>query len=125
ASSGATAKVVAVAVAYAIGLSLVLLLYALGGRAVIERIRRTARGYVVERALGVVLILTAVVMVTNLDVRFEESLAKDTSLPAFLVDPTRSLENSNAVQNRLASLRPPSQFAARQKKAKLTPVAQK
>ena len=38
-------------------------------------------------------------MVFNVDVRFEEALAKDTSLPAFLVDPTRSLENSNAVQN--------------------------
>ena len=46
-------------------------------------------------------------MVFNVDVRFEEALAKDTSLPAILVDPTRSLENSNAVQKRLASLRPP------------------
>ena len=51
-------------------------------------------------------------MLTNLDVRFEEALAKDTSLPAFLVDPTRALENSGAVQKRLASLRPPSRFAA-------------
>ncbi len=51
--------------------------------------------------------VTGIVMLTNLDVRFEEALAKDTSLPAFLVDPTRSLENSNAVQNRLAALGPP------------------
>jgi thiol-disulfide isomerase/thioredoxin len=56
-------------------------------------------------------------MATNLDVRFEEALAKDTSLPAFLVDPTRSLENSSAVQSRLASLRPASPFAARQRLA--------
>jgi thiol-disulfide isomerase/thioredoxin len=90
---------------------------------VLERVRRRARGHVVERSLGVVLLITGVVMATNLDVRFEEALAKDTSLPAFLVDPTRALENSNAVQNRLASLRPPSQFAARQKAAKGTPVA--
>jgi thiol-disulfide isomerase/thioredoxin len=62
-------------------------------------------------------------MATNLDVRFEEALAKDTSLPAFLVDPTRSLENSAAVQNRLASLRPASRFAARQSEASATPVA--
>ena len=62
-------------------------------------------------------------MATNLDVRFEEALAKDTSLPAFLVDPTRSLENSGAVQNRLASLRPASRFAARQREASATPVA--
>ena len=123
ASSGASARVVVVALAYAAGLSAVLLLYALGGRAVLDRVRRHARGHVVERTLGVVLIVTAVVMATNLDVRFEEALAKDTSLPAILVDPTRSLESSSAVQNRLASLRPPSRFAARQAQASATPVA--
>src|ERR1700760_2115673 len=55
ASSGATGKIVAVAVSYAIGLSAVLLLYGMGGRIVIDRIRRSARGHVVERTLGVVL----------------------------------------------------------------------
>jgi cytochrome c biogenesis protein CcdA/thiol-disulfide isomerase/thioredoxin len=123
ASGGASARVVAVALSYSIGLGAVLLLYALGGRALIERIRRSARGHVVERTLGVVLLATALVMATNLDVRFEEALAKDTSLPAFLVDPTRSLENSSAVQKRLASLRPPSRFAERQSQASATPVA--
>ncbi|HEY2769316.1 MAG TPA: cytochrome c biogenesis protein CcdA [Solirubrobacteraceae bacterium] len=123
ASSGASARVVAVALAYAAGLCAVLLLYALGGRAVIDRIKRSARGPMVERSLGVVLIVTGVVMATNLDVRFEESLAKNTSLPGFLVDPTKSLENSSAVQNRLASLRPPSRFAQRQAHAHLQPMA--
>jgi cytochrome c biogenesis protein CcdA/thiol-disulfide isomerase/thioredoxin len=117
ASGGASARIVAVAISYAIGLSAVLLLYALGGRAVIERIRRSAHGHIVERSLGAILLLTAVVMATNLDVRFEEALAKDASLPAFLVDPTRSLENSSAVQSRLASLRPASRFAERQQAA--------
>jgi cytochrome c biogenesis protein CcdA/thiol-disulfide isomerase/thioredoxin len=124
ASSGATVRTIAVAIAYTVGLSLVLLLYALGGRAVLERVRRRARGHIVERALGVVLLATAVVMATNLDVRFEEALAKDTSLPAFLVDPTRSLENSSAVQKRLASLRAPSRFADRQQQAVRNPAAQ-
>ncbi len=123
ASGGASANVVAVALAYAVGLSAVLLLYGLGGRAILARIRRSARGHVVERTLGVVLLLTAVVMATNLDVRFEDALARSTSLPGFLVDPTRSLENSHAVQSRLASLRPPSQFAQRQnEQASVTPV---
>ena len=117
ASGGASAKVVATAVSYALGLSAVLLLYALAGRAVLDRIRRAARGHIVERALGVVLLATGVVMATNLDVRFEEALARDHSLPAFLVDPTRALENSRAVQNRLASLRPASRFAVRQRRA--------
>ncbi len=116
ASGGASARVVAVAIAYSAGLSAVLLLYALGGRVVIERVKRSAKGHVVERSLGIVLLATAVVMATNLDVRFEEALAKDRSLPAFLVDPTRSLENSRAVQNRLAQLRPPSPFAVRQQR---------
>jgi thiol-disulfide isomerase/thioredoxin len=69
-----------------------------------------------------VLLATGIVMATNLDVRFEEALAKDSSLPAILVDPTRSLENSHAVQNRLASLRPASRFATAQKEASATPV---
>jgi cytochrome c biogenesis protein CcdA/thiol-disulfide isomerase/thioredoxin len=114
ASGGASARVVAVALAYAVGLSAVLLLYGLGGRAVLARVRRSARGHVVERTLGVVLLVTAVVMATNLDVRFEDALARSTSLPGFLVDPTRALENSHAVQSRLASLRPASRFAQRQ-----------
>jgi cytochrome c biogenesis protein CcdA/thiol-disulfide isomerase/thioredoxin len=123
ASGGASAHVVAVALAYAVGLCSVLLVYALGGRVVVARIRRSARGPVVERTLGVVLIVTGVVMATNLDIRFEDALARSTSLPGFLVDPTRALENSHAVQSRLASLRPPSQFAKRQnEQASVTPV---
>ena len=70
----------------------------------------------VERTLGAVLLVTGVAMAFNLDVRFENTLASDASLPSFLVDPTRGLENSSAVQNRLASLRPASRFALRQAK---------
>jgi thiol-disulfide isomerase/thioredoxin len=126
ASSGASARVVLVALSYSAGLAAVMLVYAFAGRTVIDRIRRVGRGYAVERTLGVVLIVTAVAMSLNLDVRFEEALAKDTSLPAVLVDPTRSLENSGAVQKRLASLRSASRFAAAQagaqKEASATPV---
>jgi len=122
ASSGATAQVIAVALSYAVGLSSVLLLYALGGRVVIERVRRSARGHVVERTLGGVLIATGVLMAANVDVRFEEQLAKSQALPGFLLDPTKSLETSTAVQNRLASLRPASRFAARQREASTKPV---
>jgi thiol-disulfide isomerase/thioredoxin len=125
ASSGASLRVVLVALAYATGLAAMMLLYALGGRAALERVRRHARGHVVERALGAVLLVTAVVMATNLDVRFEETLARSTSLPAFLVEPTRSLETSGAVQQRLASLRPASPFAARQGEPAATPVVER
>jgi len=117
ASSGANARVVLVAISYSVGLSAVLLVYAFAGRAVIDRIRRVGRGNTVNRALGAVLLATGVLMVFNVDVRFEEALAKDASLPAILVDPTRALENSSAVQNRLASLRPTSRFVTAQKEA--------
>ena len=125
ASTGPTARVVAVALAYALGLSAVMLVYALGGRALLDRIRRHARGYAVERTLGVILLVTGIAMAANLDVRFEEALARDTSLPAIFVDPTRSLENSSGVQHRLASLRPASRFAQRQKQQTATPVAER
>ncbi len=123
ASTGPTVRVVLVALAFSAGLGAVMLLWALGGRALLDRARPKLRGNVVEIALGAVLLATGVAMAFNLDVRFEEALAKDTSLPSFLVDPTRSLENSSAVQNRLASLRPPSRFVKRQQIAKTAPVA--
>src|SRR5947209_16969189 len=44
ASGGASARVIAVAIAYALGLSAVLLLYSVGGRALIGRVRRSAQG---------------------------------------------------------------------------------
>jgi cytochrome c biogenesis protein CcdA/thiol-disulfide isomerase/thioredoxin len=123
ASSGASARIVAVALAYSVGLGAMLLLYAVGGRFVIERLRRSLGGHIVERALGVILLATGVAMAANLDVRFEEALAKNTSLPAFLIDPTHSLETSGAVQSRLAALRPASPFATRQQEASASPVS--
>ena len=115
-ASGTTSiRVIATAVAYVLGLSAVLMLWALGGRKLVGVIRRHARGSVVQPALGAILLATGIAMATNLDVRFEDVLAKDTaSLPGFLTDPTRALENSGAVQKRLASLRPASRFATRQ-----------
>jgi len=117
ATTGPTVRVVLVAVAYSVGLGAVMLAYGFGGRAVLSRIKRVARGQTVERALGAVLLVTGIVMVFNLDVRFESMLARDQSLPAILVDPARALENSGSVQNKLASLRPESSIVRRQKAA--------
>jgi len=111
-STGPTVRVVLIAIAYSVGLSTLLLLYGLGGRKVLTRIKRTARGHIVERTLALVLIATGVVMAFNLDVRFENFLAHHA--PTFLTDPTNGLENSNAVENRLAALRPASRFLKRQ-----------
>ncbi|HEY5318269.1 MAG TPA: cytochrome c biogenesis protein CcdA, partial [Solirubrobacteraceae bacterium] len=62
ASGNTSTRVVAVAIAYVAGLSAVLTLYSIGGRRVMDLVRRKARGHVVERTLGIVLLLTGVVM---------------------------------------------------------------
>ena len=121
ASRGPSVRAATVGIAYAIGLSAVLLLYAFGGRAVLNRIRQTARGDVVERVLGVVLIVTGIAIAFNLDVRFENLLAPSTGKePGFLLDPTASLENSSAARKQLAALQPASKFAKRQAAADKT-----
>jgi cytochrome c biogenesis protein CcdA/thiol-disulfide isomerase/thioredoxin len=124
ASTGPSVRIVAVALAYSAGLAAVLLLYALGGRAAIGRIRKVAKGHTVERTLGAVLLLTGVVMAFNLDTNFEESLAKS-GLPSFLVDPTKSLQSSHAIKSQLASLEPhhQSRFVTRQREASAHPVS--
>jgi len=124
-STGPTVRVTVIAIGYAVGLSAVMLVYAFAGRAVLARIKRAARGEIVERALAVVLLATGVAMIFNLDTRFTELLARNTaSLPGFLTDPTRAIENSGSVQNKLDSLRPASKFAKRQQAvAKTTGVA--
>jgi cytochrome c biogenesis protein CcdA/thiol-disulfide isomerase/thioredoxin len=108
ATRGTSLKLVIVGLAYAIGLSAVLLLFALGGRKVVDRIRRAGRTAVVQPALGAVLLLTGVAMAANLDTRFETALAKH--VPSFLTNPTKSLEDTAAVKRRLADLRGKSKF---------------
>jgi cytochrome c biogenesis protein CcdA/thiol-disulfide isomerase/thioredoxin len=103
ASEGTSARIVVVALAYAAGSAAVLLLMALGGQWIGERIRRAGRGLSLQRAMGVVMIATAVAMATQLDVRFQSALAKN--LPEFAIDPTSGLERSHAVRTRLAGLR--------------------
>jgi cytochrome c biogenesis protein CcdA/thiol-disulfide isomerase/thioredoxin len=109
ATEGASVRLVAVALAYAAGSAAVLLLFALGGRRIADRIRAAGRGLALQRALGAVLIATAAVMLANLDVRLETTLAQHA--PAVLANPTRALERSGAVSHRLADLRRPSRFA--------------
>jgi cytochrome c biogenesis protein CcdA/thiol-disulfide isomerase/thioredoxin len=106
----ASGQVVVIALAYALGSAVVLLALALGGRRVLARVRRAGRGPAVQRALGIVMVLTAVAIAANLDVRAETALA--THFPSALVNPTGALERSGAVQRRLAGLRPGSRFAA-------------
>jgi cytochrome c biogenesis protein CcdA/thiol-disulfide isomerase/thioredoxin len=111
ATMGASGELVAVALGYAAGSALVLLLIAYGGRRLLDRLRAAGRGPAVQRTLGVIMVATAVAVATDLDVRFQTALAND--FPAFLTNPTRALERSSAVEDRLADLRGPARFPER------------
>ncbi len=108
ATQDSSLELVAVAIAYGAGSALTLGLMAFGGRRVLERLRRAGRGPGLQRGLGVVMVMTALAMFANLDVRFTTALAND--FPAFLTNPTRGLERSDAVEERLADLRGESRF---------------
>ncbi|MGH2903709.1 MAG: cytochrome c biogenesis protein DipZ [Solirubrobacteraceae bacterium] len=98
--SAASGRTVAVAIAYAFGSGIVLLGLTLGGRALFDRVRRAGRGPALQRTLGVVMILTALAIVTELDVRFDQQVAE--RIPD--VNLTASLEKSHTVESRLHDL---------------------
>ncbi len=105
ASHGVSLRLFILALAYALGSALVLLALTLGGRRLFDRVRRAGRGPALQRAVGVVMVLTGVLMFTNLDNNLRVALAG-----TFLGDPTQGLENSSAIQSRLNSLRGRSRF---------------
>jgi cytochrome c biogenesis protein CcdA/thiol-disulfide isomerase/thioredoxin len=110
--SAASGRAVAVAIAYAVGTGLMLLALALGGRRILDRLRGAGRTLAVQRALGAVLVATAVVLATSLDVRLDQWIAQN--IPN--VNITAFVDNSGAVAKRLADIRAT--------KAKFNPVAE-
>ena len=98
--SAASGRSIVIAIAYAAGSALVLLALCLGGRRLLDRVRRAGRGPALQRVLGVVMVATAVAIVTNLDVNFDQFVAE--SIPD--VNLTASLECSDAVTGRLHEL---------------------
>jgi cytochrome c biogenesis protein CcdA/thiol-disulfide isomerase/thioredoxin len=120
--SAASGRTVAVGLAYSLGSAVVLLILALAGRAVLDRVRRAGRGPGLQRALGAVMVLTALAMALQLDVRFQSAIANH--LPAAVVNPTESLEASHTVSDGLDKLRGRSRFenAAKASKAKPAPA---
>jgi cytochrome c biogenesis protein CcdA/thiol-disulfide isomerase/thioredoxin len=95
--SAASGKTIVLALAYAAGSAVVLLVLSLGGRRLFDRVRRAGRGPLLGRALGTIMILTAVAILTNLDVNFDQFIAE--KIPD--VNLTASLECSKAVTGRL------------------------
>ena len=95
--SAASGKTILIGLAYALGSALVLLALTLGGRRLFDRVRAAGRGPQLQRALGTIMILTAVAILTNLDVNFDQFVAQH--IPD--VNLTASLECSSTVTSRL------------------------
>ena len=98
--SAASGRSVAVGIAYTLGSAAVLLALTLGGRSLFERVRAAGRGPALQRTLGVIMVLTALVIVSGEDVRFDQYIAQH--IPN--VNLTASLEKSHAVESRLSDI---------------------
>src|SRR5277367_3270964 len=95
--SAASGKTVLIALAYAFGSAVVLFVLTLGGRKLFERVRAAGRGPLLQRVLGTIMILTAVAILTNQDVKFDQFVAQH--IPD--VNLTATLECSSTVTARL------------------------
>ncbi len=91
----------AVALSYALGSGIVLYAIMVLGRRFTDRLE-PIRGRV-QMAMGGVMLVVALVMATNLDRNFEQSIA--TGLPDFLTNPTESIERSDAVASEIQNVR--------------------
>ncbi|MGA3363181.1 MAG: cytochrome c biogenesis protein CcdA, partial [Solirubrobacteraceae bacterium] len=99
--SAASGRAVVVGIAYAIGTGLMLLALALGGRRVLDRLRGSGRAVIVQRSLGVVMVATAIVLATMLDVKLNQWIANN--IPK--VNITAFVDNSSTVSKRLNEVR--------------------
>jgi len=106
----ASGRTVTIALAYAGGSAVVLLALMLGGRRLFDRVRRAGRGPALQRVLGVIMIATALAIVANLDVNFDQFVAQH--IPN--VNLTASLECSRTLTGRLHEITG--------RKAKFTPA---
>jgi cytochrome c biogenesis protein CcdA/thiol-disulfide isomerase/thioredoxin len=95
--SAASGKTIVIALAYALGSAVVLLALTLGGRRLFDRVRKAGRGPLLQRALGTIMIVTAVAIIANLDVNFDQFVAQH--IPD--VNLTASLECSETVTGHL------------------------
>src|SRR4051812_40169617 len=100
ASQSFTAGRLATAFAYGIGSAVALYVLMLGGRRVTRRL--SARSGRFQQALGGVMVVVAVLMLANVDTRFQNAIASD--LPSFLVNPTGGLEKSRDVSRQLTAV---------------------
>lgn len=101
ASQSFTTGRLAVALSYALGSAVVLYFLMLGGRRLVSRLAPQAGR--LQMAMGALMIVVALGMAADYDVRFQTAIAND--LPDFVVNPTGELEERDAVREELAELR--------------------
>jgi cytochrome c biogenesis protein CcdA/thiol-disulfide isomerase/thioredoxin len=101
ASQTFTAGRLAVALSYGIGSAVVLYFLMLGGRRLTAPLAR--RGVGLQIAMGAVMVVVALAMARDYDVRFQNQIAS--SLPSFLVNPTEGLEDTAAAKSALSDVR--------------------
>ena len=101
ASQSFTAGRLAVALSYGLGSAVVLYLLMIGGRRVVKPLVRRGGGF--QIAMGAVMVVVAVAMLGEYDIKFQNRIASD--LPSFLVDPTESLEGTAAAKKAIADVR--------------------
>ena len=91
----------AVALSYGIGSAVVLYFLMLGGRRLVAPLAR--RGAGLQVAMGAVMVVVALAMLGNYDVKFQNKIASD--LPSFLVNPTEGLEDTASARAALNDVR--------------------
>jgi len=101
ASQSFNAGRLAVALAYGLGSAAVLYLLMLGGRRIVRPLAR--RGQLLQIATGAVMVLVALAMLGEYDLRFQRQVTA--GLPSFLVNPAESLEKTDSAQAALTSIR--------------------
>ena len=101
ASQPFTAGRLAVALSYGLGSAAVLYLLMLGGRRLAAPLAR--RGAGLQAAMGAVMVVVALAMLGEYDIKFQNRIAG--SLPGFLVNPSKGIEDTAAAQEGLADIR--------------------
>jgi cytochrome c biogenesis protein CcdA/thiol-disulfide isomerase/thioredoxin len=101
ASQSFTAGRLAVVLSYGLGSAVVLYFLMLGGRRVTAPLAR--RGAGLQIATGAVMVVVALAILGNYDVKFQNRIASD--LPSFLVNPSKPLEDTAAASEALAEVR--------------------
>ena len=110
----------AVALAYGLGSAVVLYMLMIGGRRLIGSLSKKVPQ--LQAVMGGIMVVFALLMLGQYDLKFQNRIADD--LPAFLVNPTKSLEESDSARDALVDIRDVNRSKAAQQLASGVAAAQ-